>query len=79
MSTLDINFIPKGFSREDLVKYSKIFWRRFYLRPHIIWQEFKKIQTLEDMQRLWLALKSFFKVTIMRKARTHSGKVGLIH
>lgn len=79
MSTLDINFIPKGFSREDLVYYSKLFWRRFYLRPHILWQEFKKIKTWEDIQRLWLSLKSFFKVTIIRKSRTHSGKLGLIH
>jgi len=81
MNTLLINFIPTGMTRKDLVWYSKKFWRSFYLRPKIVWQEFKKIKGLEDLKRLWLAIKSFFKVTLLRKSslRTHSGKVGLIH
>ena len=81
MNTFLINFIPTGFTRRDLVWYSKHFWRRFYLRPRIIWQELRRISTREDFYRLWLAVKSFVKVTILRKAslRTHSGKVGLIH
>jgi len=81
MNTLLINFIPKGLTRKDLVFYSKLFWRSFYLQPKIILAEFKKIKTLEDIKRLLLATKSFFKVTLLRKnkLRTHSGKVGLIH
>ena len=81
MNTLLINFIPFGFTRRDLVWYSKLFWRRFYLRPRILWQELQKIHSLEGVYRLWLAVKSFFKVTVLRRTslRTHSGKVGLIH
>ena len=81
MNTFLINFIPNGFKREDLVHYSKKFWRSFYLRPKIIWQELKRIRTKEDFHRLWLAIKSFVKVTILRRKslRTHGGKVGLIH
>ena len=81
MNTLLINFIPFGFTRKDLVWYSKAFWRAFYLRPSVIWQEVKKIHSWEGVHRLWLAVKSFLKVTLGRKTtlRTHSGKVGLIH
>ena len=81
MNTLLINFIPRGFTRADLVYYSKLFWRRFYLKPSNIWKEFKKLKTFEDFKRLGLAIKSFIKVTIVRgsKLRTHSGKIGLIH
>ena len=81
MNTLLINFIPYGFTRKDLVWYSKVFWRSFYLRPKVIWQEVRKIASWEDVYRLWLAMKSFVKVTVFRKVslRTHSGKVGLIH
>lgn len=73
-NTFLINFIPKGFTREQLVGYSKKFWRKFYLRPRIIWQEIKKIKRKEDLKRLWLAIISFFKVTVMRKQ-----KIGIIH
>lgn len=74
MNTFLINFIPKGFTRKQLVGYSKKFWRRFYLRPHIVWQEFSKIKTFDDLKRLGLAMVSFFKVTVMRKQ-----KIGIIH
>lgn len=81
MNTLLINFIPTGLTRQDLVYYSKKFWRKFYLRPRVVLQELRKITKLEDFYRLWLAIKSFFKVTLFRRKslRTHSGKVGLIH
>ena len=81
MNTLLINFIPKGFTRQDLVYYSKLFWRSFYLQPKVIWRELMRIKTKEDVKRLSLAMISFFKVALFRrsKLRTHSGKVGLIH
>lgn len=81
MNTLLINFIPTGLTREDLVWYSKKFWRSFYLQPKIIWREITKLKTKEDFKRLFIAMKSFFKVVILRKKsfRTHSGKVGILH
>lgn len=81
MNTLQINFVPSGLTREDLVYYSKKFWRSFYLQPHIILRELKRIKTKEDIHRLWLAIKSFIKVSLLRKKKltTHSGKLGLMH
>ena len=67
MNTFAINFIPTGFTRQQLVNYSKYAWRRFYLRPRIIWQELKKLRSKEDFYRAWLALKGFLKATLLRK------------
>src|SRR3990167_10918220 len=66
-NTFSINFIPYGFTRDDLVAYSKIFWRKFYLRPHIMWHEVQKLRTLEDLKRLWLAFKAFVKTVIYKR------------
>lgn len=83
-NTFSINFMPKGFTRDNLVYYSKYFWNKFYLRPHIIWQEIKKIKCREDIERAWLALKGFVKATIYARKlpdfvirQTH--KVNLVH
>ena len=66
-NTFSINFVPKGFTRDDLIYYSKYFWRRFYLRPRIIWQEIKKLKGMEDFKRLWLALKAFVKTVFYKR------------
>lgn len=66
-NTFSINFIPKGFTRDNLVMYSKYFWNRFYLRPHIIWQELTKIKSVQDLQRAWLAIKGFVKATLYKR------------
>jgi len=66
-NTFSINFIPYGFTRDDLIAYSKIFWRRFYLRPHVMWQELKKLRTMEDLKRLWLAFKAFVKTVVYKR------------
>ena len=66
-NTFSINFIPKGFTRDNLVMYSKYFWKRFYLRPHILWQELMKIKGKEDIYRAWLAFKGFIKTTIYKR------------
>jgi len=84
MSTFSINFIPRGMTRDQLIWYSKYFWRRFYMRPRIFFQEIKKIRGMEDIQRLWLAIKSFLKATLLRGklpdfALRQQKRVGLIH
>lgn len=66
-NTFSINFIPRGFTRDNLVGYSKYFWRRFYLRPHIILQEILKIKSLEDIHRAWLSIKGFIKATVYKR------------
>lgn len=67
MNTLLINFIPNGFTRSDLVWYSKLFWMRFYLRPKTILRQLRKVKGKEDIKRLLLAMKSFIKVTLLRR------------
>lgn len=81
-NTFRINFIPTGFTENDLVWYSKYFWIKFYLRPHVIWREIQKLKGTESYQRLWLAIKSFFKVVLFRSSPKGKGlnrSVGLIH
>lgn len=82
MNTFSLNFVPFGFTKKDMVKYSKIAWRKFYLRPRIILQELKKLSTWEDYQRAWLALKGFVKATFLRKKLPEfvlRQKPGLVH
>jgi len=57
-NTFSISFVPTGLTRERLTYWSKVAWRRFYLRPHIIWRELFK-------GNLWIKLKTFLK-TIFR-------------
>lgn len=82
-NTFSINFIPKGFTRDNLVSYSKYFWNRFYLRPHIIWQEINKIHGKEDIHRAWLAFKGFIKATVYKRKLPdfvlNRRKAGLVH
>ena len=83
-NTFSINFIPRGFTRDNLVAYSRLFWRHFYLRPHIWLQELGKLRTGEDLERLWLAVKAFSK-TIFNKRKLpdfvmrQRHKVSLVH
>ena len=77
MNTFLINFIPTGFTRKDLVWYSKYFWFRFYVRPRTIIRELKRLKNVEDFKRLWLAIKSFAKVVFLRKRKLEV--VSIIH
>jgi len=67
MNTFAINFVPTGFTRQQLVDWSKYAWRRFYLRPRVILQELRKLKRGEDWKRLWLGIKGFLKSTFLRK------------
>lgn len=57
-NTFAISFVPTGLTRERLMYYSKMAWRKFYLRPHIIWRELFK-------GNLWIKMKTFLK-TVLR-------------
>jgi len=67
MNTFQINFVPHGFTKADLVRYSRIAWWRFYMRPKVWLRELKKLGGKDDYKRLWLAIKAFFKSTLFRK------------
>lgn len=43
MNELDIVFVPKGLTKENLQNYSKDMMRRFYLRPRIVFNYMKRI------------------------------------
>jgi len=43
MNELDIVFVPNGLSKDDLRRYSKEMFRRFYLRPRIVLNYIKRI------------------------------------
>jgi len=83
-NTFSINFIPRGFTRDNLVAYSRYFWRKFYLRPNIWLQELGKLRTREDFERLGLAIKAFIK-TVFNKRKLpdfvmrQKHKVSLVH
>jgi len=42
MNELDIVFVPKGMTKEDLRRYSKELLKRFYLRPRIMFNYMKR-------------------------------------
>lgn len=79
MNTFKLNFVPKGFTKQQLVNYSKYAWRRFYIRPRIFWQELKKLKTREDVYRLWLGFKGFMKSTVLRRKMPEFVQRGIIH
>lgn len=67
MNTFKINYIPDGLTRADLMRYSKLAWRRFYLRPRIIWREVTKLSGPGAALKLILAIKAFIKSMLFRE------------
>jgi anaerobic magnesium-protoporphyrin IX monomethyl ester cyclase len=57
MNELDIVFVPKGLTEDDLHRYSKEMFRRFYLRPRIVLNYMKRIT--ENPKGLPYYLKGF--------------------
>ena len=65
LSTYHCPFIPKGMTREELIGYRKLMFRKFYLRPRVIAQQLAKamdpryaIQLIRgalSLMRLWLS------------------------
>jgi hypothetical protein len=43
MNELDIVFVPKGLTENDMRRYSKEMFRKFYLRPRIVLNYMKRI------------------------------------
>ncbi len=42
LSTYHCPFVPRGLTREELVKYRKLMFRRFYLRPRMVLKHLRK-------------------------------------
>ncbi len=57
MNELDVVFVPKGLTKDDLQRYSKKMLRKFYLRPRIVLNYMKRIA--ENPKGLPYYLKGF--------------------
>lgn len=57
MNELDVVFVPKGLTKDDLRHYSKEMFRRFYLRPQIVLNYMKR--TIENPKGLPNYVKGF--------------------
>jgi radical SAM superfamily enzyme YgiQ (UPF0313 family) len=57
MNELDVVFVPKGLTKDDLQGYSKEMFRRFYLRPRIMLNYMKRV--IENPGTLPYYLKGF--------------------
>ena len=47
--------------REDLIHYQKLAYRRFYLRPHIIWYNLRRSGLLSAVLNVWGFARSIFR------------------
>jgi radical SAM superfamily enzyme YgiQ (UPF0313 family) len=64
MNNVDISFIPHGLSKEEMVKFSKKAFRKFYLRPKIIWTHLKLIIKYRIIRRYSKAFSAFVKTLV---------------
>lgn len=68
MGNYVINFIPNGFTEEELVGYSKRLFREFYLRPKIVIAHLRlALANPPYLWKLFVAFKSFVLVTFSRR------------
>jgi len=61
MSNMSINFIPEGLSEKELVNFSKLAFRKFYLRPRIAWEHLSRIHSARSALRYLTAFFAFLK------------------
>ncbi|MBU2640073.1 MAG: B12-binding domain-containing radical SAM protein [Nanoarchaeota archaeon] len=58
------NFVPNGFTREEIEKYYRKAWRTFYLRPKIIWYFTKKLKDKNMRSKIISGGLSFLKFNL---------------
>ena len=54
-------FVPKGFTKQDLVNYRKIAHKKFYLRPRVIISKILEIRTPFDLWKFIISVIAFSK------------------
>ncbi len=64
MNNLTINFVPQGFTRKDLTHFSKLAFKKFYLRPKIVWAHLRRLRSLKDVRRFIMAIYAFIRTAI---------------
>ncbi len=60
------NFVPIGFTKEELEKYYRKAWRTFYLKPRIIWYYVKKLKDRKIRAKIIRGGISFLKFNLKR-------------
>jgi radical SAM superfamily enzyme YgiQ (UPF0313 family) len=65
-NTIRVNFVPCGLTAQELRYFSKMAWRKFYLRPGVVAKEFSKIRNLQGFINLIVAIKAFLKSALFR-------------
>ncbi len=62
MDCMNFQFIPKGWSREELEKTHQQFYRRHFLRPRTLWNYISMIwKSPDSWRRFWLQAGAFFR------------------
>ena len=67
MSGWQILFVPNGLTKEQLVYYSNLAFRKFYFRPRIIWNFAMKIRSFKLLKIYFEAFLGFIKFTGQKK------------
>ncbi len=60
------NFVPNGFTKEELEKYYRLAWRTFYVRPKIIWYFIKKLADGKQRDKIIRGGISFLKFNLFK-------------
>ena len=71
LAHFQISFIPNGLTQEDLLRASKDAFRRFYLRPKIIFGMLTTLTSFRAIQSAMVAFVVFLK-TILRRSQKYS-------
>jgi radical SAM superfamily enzyme YgiQ (UPF0313 family) len=66
MNNITINFVPDGLTEEDLINFSAKAFRKFYLRPKIVWFHLRKLKNTSDIKRIVESFSTFMR-TVLRK------------
>jgi len=66
-------FVPHGLSREVLLKKHQEIYRRFYLRPRILWRYFKSFLSPTGVKRLLTILRA--SIFLLKKHPTAPNKI----
>ena len=63
------NFVPNGFTKEEIERYYRKAWRAFYLKPRVIWYFAKKLRKKELRSKIIRGAMSFLKFNIKNSVK----------
>ena len=57
-----LSFVPEGLTADYLKKMQRSAYRQFFLRPIQIWRLLKSIDSMEDLKKYFILVKTFFRI-----------------